>query len=356
MDLATRYMGLQLKNPLVASASPLTGELGSLRQIEDAGVAAVVLPSLFQEEIEAETARHDHLTSAHNDSWPEGLSNFPTLAGTRHGPHHYLELVRRASEALEVPVIASLNGISNEGWTSYAKQIEQAGADGLELNIYFIASDFGATGEDVERRYLDILRAVRAAISLPLAIKLSPYFSSAGNMALKLHEAGADALVLFNRFYQPDLDLARLQVLTDLHLSDPSEIRLPLLWLAVLAGQTKASLAASSGVAGTDEVVKYLLAGADVVMTTSALLRNGPGHITTMLTGLHAWLDAREFTSVGQVRGIMSQRNVWNPLAFERSNYIKILQGYRAPGISTIAPQAEVARSRNGSALVGRHS
>jgi dihydroorotate dehydrogenase (fumarate) len=185
MDLATRYMGLQLKNPLVASASPLTGELGSLRQIEDAGAAAVVLPSLFQEEIEAETARYDHLTSAHNDSWPEGLSNFPILSSTQHGPHQYLELVRRATEALEVPVIASLNGISNEGWTSYAKQIEQAGADGLELNIYFIASDFGATGEDVERRYLDILRTVRTAISIPLAIKLSPYFSSAGNMAPK---------------------------------------------------------------------------------------------------------------------------------------------------------------------------
>ncbi len=336
MDLATRYMGLQLKNPLVASASPLTGELDSLRQIEDAGAAAVVLPSLFQEEIEAETARHDHLTSAHNDSWPEGLSNFPTLTGAQHGAHRYLELIRRACEALQVPVIASLNGISSEGWTSYAKQIEQAGADGLELNIYFIASDFGATGEEVERRYLDILRSVRGATSIPLAVKLSPYFSSAGHMALKLQEAGADALVLFNRFYQPDIDPVRLQVLNDLKLSDPSEIRLPLLWIAILAGQTKASLAASSGVAGTDEVVKYLLAGADVVMTTSALLRNGPAHIGTMLAGLHAWLDARKFTSLEHVRGIMNQRNLWDTQAFERANYIKILQGYHPPDLSLI--------------------
>jgi dihydroorotate dehydrogenase (fumarate) len=343
MDLATRYMGLQLKNPLVASASPLTGELDSLRKIEEAGAAAVVLPSLFQEEIEAETARHDRLTNAHNDSWPEGLSNFPTLAGTQQGPHRYLELIRRASEALEVPVIASLNGISSEGWTSYAKQIEQAGADGLELNIYFIASDFGATGEEVERRYLDILRSVRGATSIPLAVKLSPYFSSAGHMALKLQEAGAD------------IDPVRLQVLNDLKLSDPSEIRLPLLWIAILAGQTKASLAASSGVAGADEVVKYLLAGADVVMTTSALLRNGPAHIKTMLAGLDAWLDARKFTSLEHVRGIMNQRNLWDTQAFERANYIKILQGYHSPDLSLIGHEGNYKKMNRDGGYDGRH-
>lgn len=331
MDLTTRYMGLQLKNPLVASASPLTRELDSLRRIEDAGAAAVILPSLFQEEIEAETARYEHLTSVHDDSWPEGLSNFPKLADAQHGPHEYLELVRRARQAVGVPVIASLNGISNEGWISYARQLEEAGANGLELNIYFIPADLAATGRDVEQRYLDILRAVRAAVSIPVAIKLSPYFSAVGNMALTLQEAGADALVLFNRFYQPDLDLTRLQVLTDLKLSGPDEIRLPLLWLAVLSGRTKASLAASTGVTGADEVVKYLLVGADVVMTTSSLLRQGPGHMATLLAGLKTWLDAREFTSLAHVRGIMSQRSLRDPQAFERANYLKILQGYRQP-------------------------
>jgi dihydroorotate dehydrogenase (fumarate) len=324
-------MGLQLKNPLVASASPLTGELDSLRRLEDAGAAALVLPSLFQEEIEAEAARYEHLTSAHDDSWPEGLSNFPKLPDAQHGPHHYLELVRRARQALGVPVIASLNGISDEGWTSYAKQLEQAGANGIELNIYFIPADLAATGRDVEQRYLDILRSVRAAVSIPVAVKLSPYFSSVGNMAMALHEAGADALVLFNRFYQPDLDLTRLQVLTDIKLSEPNEIRLPLLWLAVLAGRTKASLAASTGVTGAEEVVKYLLVGADVVMTTSSLLRQGPGHMATLLAGLGQWLDARGFTSLKHVRGIMSQRSLRDPQAFERANYIKILQGYRQP-------------------------
>ncbi|MEO8318978.1 MAG: dihydroorotate dehydrogenase-like protein [Bradyrhizobium sp.] len=342
MDLTTNYMGLQLKNPLVASASPLTGALDSLRLIEDAGAGAVVLPSLFQEEIEAEAARYDHLTTTHDDSWPEGVSNFPTLAEAQHGPHQYLELVRKASEALEVPVIASLNGITNKGWTAYAKQIEQAGAKGLELNIYFLTADFGTPGFDVERRYLDIVKSVRAAVSIPLAVKLSPYFSSVGNMALKLQEAGADALVLFNRFYQPDLDPVRLEIISNLQLSESHEIRFPLLWIAFLSGGTRTSLAASSGVTCAEEVVKYLLVGADVVMTTSALLRNGPGHIATMLSGLETWLEAREFTSLERVRGIMNQRNVRDPQAFERANYIKILQGYRPPGPGGILSPATV--------------
>jgi dihydroorotate dehydrogenase (fumarate) len=340
MDLTTRYMGLQLKNPLVASASPLTGELDSLKRLEDAGAAALILPSLFQEEIEAETARYETLTSAHDDSWPEGLSNFPKLADAQHGPHEYLELVRRAREAAGVPVIASLNGISNEGWISYARQLEQAGANGLELNIYFIPADLAATGRDVEQRYLDILRSVRATVSIPVAIKLSPYFSSVGNMAMALHDAGADALVLFNRFYQPDLDVTRLQVLTDLKLSVPNEIRLPLLWLAVLAGRTRASLAASTGVTGAEEVVKYLLVGADVVMTTSSLLRQGPGHMATLLRGLEKWLEARDFSSLEHVRGIMSQRCLRDPQAFERANYIKILHEYRTLASTTGGPRS----------------
>ncbi|SDS82616.1 dihydroorotate dehydrogenase-like protein [Bradyrhizobium canariense] len=354
MDLTTRYMGLQLKNPLVASASPLTGELDSLKRLEDAGAAALILPSLFQEEIEAETARYEHLTSVHDDSWPEGLSNFPKLADAQHGPHEYLELVRRARRAAGVPVIASLNGISDEGWTSYARQLEQAGANGLELNIYFIAADLATTGRDVEQRYLDILQSVRAAVSIPIAIKLSPYFSAVGNMAMALEDAGADGLVLFNRFYQPDLDLTRLQVLTDLKLSEPNEIRLPLLWLAVLAGRTKASLAASTGVTSADEVVKYLLVGADVVMTTSSLLRQGPGHMATLLSGLEKWLDAREFDSLRHVSGIMSQRGMRDPQAFERSNYVKILQGYRQPDRSTTGQPAAPVPSRTDGAKPNR--
>jgi len=254
-----------------------------------------------------------------------------------------------------VPVIASLNGISNEGWTSYARQLEQAGANGLELNIYFIPADLAVTGRDVEQRYLDILRSVRAAVSIPIAMKLSPYFSSVGNMAMALHDAGADALVLFNRFYQPDLDLARLQVLTDLKLSEPNEIRLPLLWLAVLAGRTKASLAASTGVASAEEVVKYLLVGADVVMTTSSLLRQGPGHLATLLAGLEKWLDARGFKSLQHVRGIMSQRCLRDPQAFERANYIKILQGYRPPSASTSGAEGGITPSRDSGIFPNRH-
>jgi dihydroorotate dehydrogenase (fumarate) len=331
MDLTTRYMGLRLKNPLVASASPLTGKLDSIRRLEDAGAAAIVLPSLFQEEIDADAARYDELTTAHDDSWPEASSNFPALGDYRLGPDHYLEHIRKARAATTMPVIASLNGVSNEGWISYAAMIEQAGAHGLELNVYFIAADITVSGHDVEQRYLDILKSVRTAVSIPIAIKLSPYFSSLGNMALALDDAGADALVLFNRFYQPDLDPVQLRIMNDLHLSEPNEIRLPLLWLAVLAGRVDATLAASTGVTTAIEVVKYLLVGADAVMTTSALLRKGEAHIGVLLKGLVEWLTAREFSSLAEVRGIMSQQNLKDPQAFERANYLKILQEYKIP-------------------------
>jgi dihydroorotate dehydrogenase (fumarate) len=328
MDLTTRYMGLDLKNPLVASASPLNADVGNLKRLEDAGAAAVVLPSLFEEQIEAETARYDHLTFVSSDSSPEAQSYFPAPADYKVGPGQYLDLIRRASRSLEIPVIASLNGTTDHGWISYARSIEEAGAKGLELNIYFIPTDLSLTGRDVEQRYLDILRSVRAMVTIPVAAKLSPYFSAVGSMALALERAGADALVLFNRFYEPDIDIARLQVLTDLKLSQPNEIRLPLLWLAVLSGRVKVSLAATTGVTSADEVVKYLLVGADVVMTTSALLRNGVDHMATLLAGLASWLGAREFASLKQMRGIMSQQKVQHPQAFERANYIKTLQGY----------------------------
>jgi len=328
MDLTTRYMGLDLKNPLVASASPLNADLGNLKRLEDAGTAAVVLPSLFEEQIEANAARYDHLTGVNTESSPEAQSYFPAPAEYKVGPRRYLDLVYRASRSLDIPVIASLNGTTDHGWISYAKSIEEAGAAGLELNIYFIPADLSLTGHDVEQRYLDILKSVRAMVSIPVAVKLSPYFSAVGSMALALERAGADALVLFNRFYEPDLDIARLEVLTDLKLSQPDEIRLPLLWLAVLSGRVKVSLAATTGVTSADEVVKYLLAGADVVMTTSALLRHGVDYVAVLLAGLKSWLGAREFASVNQMRGTMSQQRVQDPQAFERANYIKIMQGY----------------------------
>jgi dihydroorotate dehydrogenase (fumarate) len=328
MDLTTRYMGLDLKNPLVASASPLTGELGNLRQLEDAGAAAIVLPSLFQEHIEAEARRYEALTEAGADSFPEALSYFPAQSLSHAGPERYLTLVRRAVEAVDLPIIGSLNGTTNEGWIDYAKQVEQAGAAGIELNVYFIPTDLSLTGGAVEQRYLEILAAVRAAITIPVAVKVGPYFSAFGQMAQELDRAGANALVLFNRFYQPDIDLAGPRMVKSLELSRRDEIRLPLLWIGVLSGRIRASLAASTGVESAEEVLKYLLTGADVVMTTSALLRHGVQHVATLLSGVSAWLAARDLQSLDQVRGLLSQQKARTPGGFVRANYIEILQGY----------------------------
>lgn len=328
MDLTTRYMGLELKNPLVASASPLTGELDSLRELEDAGAAAVVLPSLFQEQIEAEAGLSEELALAGADSFPEAGRHPPTQRIERTGPERYLTLVRSAAETLDIPVIASLNGTTNEGWIRYAREIEQAGADGLELNIYLIATDRATTGRDVERRYLEILTAVRESIAIPVAVKLNPHFSALRNMAEELDRAGAGALVLFNRFYQPDINLTRLRITKDLDLSRAQDIRLPLLWIGVLARRISASLAASTGVESSAEVVKYLLAGADVVMTTSALLRNGPSYIYTLLCHLRAWLSVRDITSLDQVRGRLSRETLGPEATSERASYLAILHAY----------------------------
>lgn len=329
MELTTRYMGLILKNPLIASASPLNADVANLRALEDAGAAAVVLPSLFEEQIEAEAAHHDRLTATVAESFAEALSYFPEPAEYRFGPDNYLDLLSRAVKAVDIPVIASLNGTTDEGWISYARSIADAGASALELNVYFIPADIALSGREVEQRYVDIVTAVREIVSIPVAVKLSPYFSSIGHMAQELERAGADGLVLFNRFYQPDLDLAELKVLPDLKLSHPHEIRLPLLWLAVLSGRIEASLAATTGVSSADEVIKYLLAGADTVMSTSALLRHGVGHMAALLSGLEHWLEAREFASVNDARGLMSQQKIGDPTAYERANYIRILQGYQ---------------------------
>ena len=328
MDLTTQYLGLTLKNPLVAGAGPLTGELDNIRRLEDSGAGAVVLPSIFEEQIEHERQLIEQLDAVGADSYPEALSYFPTISSYRPGPGPYLELIRRAVAAVDIPVIGSLNGTSNRGWVSYARQIEEAGAGALELNIYIVAADLRVGGNEVEHGYLSILRAVKEAVTIPVAVKLSPYFSSMGHLATALVEAGADGLVLFNRFYEPDIDLDQLALLPNLDLSTPAEIRLPLLWIGVLSGRIRASLAASTGVDSANEVIKYLLAGADIVMSTSALLRRGIAHMKVLGDGLKDWLAARDLHTLDRIRGRLSQRNVADPTAFTRANYIRILQGY----------------------------
>ncbi len=329
MELTTNYMGLKLKHPIVASAGPLSGTLDGFRRLEDGGVSAIVMFSLFEEQIRHENEAFFYLMESGTHSFAESLSYFPQVEEKPAGPEEYLNLLSRAAEAVDVPVIASLNCVTGEGWIDYARQMQQAGAAGLELNIYSIAADLEATSSEVEQHYLDILAAVKSAVSIPISLKLSPFFSSMGHMAKRLDEAGADALVLFNRFYQPDLDITELEVSPYLGLSSAGEIRLPLLWVALLYGKLNASLGATRGVEKSDEVIKYLLAGADVVMTTSALLRNGPDYAVTLLDGLRQWMDARNFASIDQVRGVMSHGKVANPGAFERANYIRMLESYR---------------------------
>ena len=328
MDLTTRYLGLSLKNPLAAGAGPVTGKLDNIRRLEDLGAAAVVLPSIFEEQIKQEDGLIARLTTLGIDSNSEALSYFPLAALYQTDPRRYLDLLYRASRAVDIPVIGSLNGITDHGWIDYARQIEEAGADAIELNIYFIPADLEVSGSEIEQRYLTILTAVKQAVKVPVAVKLSPYFSATGHMATQLVKAGANGLVLFNRFYEPDIDLRELTLLHNLELSTSAEIRLPLLWIAVLSGRIQASLAANSGVETEDEVIKYLLAGADVVMTTSALLKHGVRYIKVLLEGLRDWLAARDLDSLEHIRGRLSQRNIANPTAFERANYIEILQGY----------------------------
>lgn len=334
MDLTTTYMGLDLKHPIVASASPLSKTLDGVKRLEDAGASAIVLASLFEEQIRFENESFDFLSEVGTESFPESLSYFPAAGDYRVGPDAYLELISGAKAAVKVPVIASLNGVTSSGWTEYAKEMQTAGADAIELNIYYIPANVSVTGREVEQRYEDVIRAVRAAVSIPIAVKLSPFFSSMGEMATRFVMAGANGLVLFNRFYQPDFDLDELEVVADLELSSASEIRLPLLWIAVLHGRLNCSLAATRGVQTGIEVVKYLMAGADAVMTTSSLLRNGTGHLTSLLKGLTEWMEKREYESVAQMKGSMSQQKVADPSAFERANYIKVLQSYKSPYIA----------------------
>ena len=329
VDLSTRYLGLDLKNPLMASSSPLTGNLDSLRQLEEAGVAAVVLPSLFEEQIEHEAIEVSKLMEYGAESFAEALGGyFPELDDYNTGPDHYLQDVAAAKAALDIPVIASLNGTTRGGWVRYAKKLEDAGADALELNVYLIPTDPYATGPDVERRYLDLLTAVKESVSVPVAMKIGPFFSSLAHTARELVDAGADGLVLFNRFYQPDIDLENLRVVPNVQLSSSQEVRLPLRWIAILRDKIPVSLGVTRGVHTADDVLKAVLVGADVAMMASALLQQGPAHAAEVLAGVSQWLESHEYKSIEQMKGSMSMASAPNPDAFIRSNYMRMLTTY----------------------------
>jgi dihydroorotate dehydrogenase (fumarate) len=327
-DLHTTYMGLELRSPLVASSSPLTRRLDSLRALEDAGAGAVVLPSLFEEQLTDEQLQIDRTLAAGADSFPEALSYMPELDDYNTGPDSYLDLVRSAKEALDIPVIASLNGATEGGWINYAHMIQSAGADGLELNVYRVIADPAKPPAEVEREYLEIVKAVRGSIDLPLAVKIGPYFSSLGHTARELIAVGANALVLFNRFYQPDLDLDSLDVVPRLTLSTSDELRLPLRWIAILHDRVDADLAATTGIHSAEDALKALLAGATVTMMASALLHEGPEQLGTVERGIVEWLDEREYASVDQLRGSVASTAAEDPEAFERANYAKTLRAY----------------------------
>ena len=328
IDLKSRYLGLELANPVVASASPLTGSVDSLKRLEDAGVAAVVLPSLFEEQIEHEEMAAHNLMLYGAELSPEARGFFPEMQPHDSGAARYLKLIGDARKALSVPVIASLNGYTPGGWTRIAKQFEEAGAHAIELNVYFLAADPADTGAAVEQRYVDLVASVRAATRVPVAVKVAPYFSAMASMAVRLVQAGASGLVLFNRFVQPDIMLDELEVAPHLVLSTSDELRLALRWIAILHGRVEASLAATGGAHTADDVIKVLLAGADCVMVASSLLMKGPQHVDTLVRGVEAWMREREYESVAQMKGSLSQRSCPDPDAFERSNYMKALKSY----------------------------
>ena len=329
MDLRTSYLGLELKNPLVASPSPLARELANIRRLEDAGAAAVVLHSLFEEEINQESHALDRYLSEGTESYAEALTYFPEAPSYRAiGPDSYLEHIFRAKQAVDIPIIASLNGVSSGGWIRYAKEMEGAGADALELNIYYVPTRIDLSSAEVEQIYIDLVHDIRASINIPIAVKLSPYFSSTANMMHRLAEAGANGLVLFNRFYQPDLDLENLEVVPNLILSKSDEIRLPLRWIAILYGRIAADMALTTGVHTAHDALKAVAAGANVAMMTSEILLNGIGRFSEILAEMKLWLEEREYLSIRELHGSLSQINVAAPAAFERANYIQIVKSY----------------------------
>jgi dihydroorotate dehydrogenase (fumarate) len=328
MDLATEYMGLQLANPLVASASPLSYRLDDIQRVADAGVGAIVLFSLFEEQLRAQALDTARLVDQPAESFPEALNYFPPAAAEDPGPHRYLRLLERAANTVTLPLIASLNGSTSRGWTDFARSMQDAGARGIELNIYSLSEDPHTPGREVEQRHLDILNQVKAAVTVPVAVKLSPYISSAGELAVRLDRAGADALVLFNRFLQPDIDPEQLAVVPRVTLSHPSDGRLPRMWIALLRHHVRAALAATSGVETAEDVAAYLLAGADVVMTASALLRHGPQHATTLLDGLSDWMARKGFPTLADVRGLLAVPA--DAAASARAAYVSALRAANA--------------------------
>ena len=331
MDLTTNYLGLKLRTPLVVSASPLSEEIDNIKRMADAGASAVVLYSIFEEQLRQDRLELNRNLENGTNSFAEALTYFPEPKEFRLGPEEYLKHIAAAKQATKIPIIASLNGSSNGGWTSYAKQIQQAGADALELNIYYIPTDLHLTGTEVELTYLEILKEVKAAVKIPVAVKLSPFFSNFANMAKRLDDAGADGLVLFNRFYQPDIELETLEVKPNLLLSTPMAMRLPLRWVAILHGKLRANLAATSGIHRAVDVVKMLLAGADVTMLCSTIIRHGIPQIAMIERDLVDWLEEHEYESVAQIKGSLSQKNCAEPAAFERAQYMKALTGYSLP-------------------------
>ena len=327
MDLKTKYLGLELKNPIVPSSSPLMANIDAVKRLEDNGAAAVVMYSLFEEQILQEQKELDTFLSQGTESFAEALQFFPQPEEF-HNLHaeDYLEQIRRLKEAIDIPVIGSLNGVSAGGWMEYAQKIEQAGADALELNIYYIPTDPKMTAAEIEQMYIDDLKQVKKVTNIPIAVKLSPYFTSFANVAKRLDEAGADGLVLFNRFYQPDIDLETLDVVYDLEFSNSYELRLPLRWIAILYGKIKANMAATSGIHTAEDVLKAVMVGADVAMIASVLFQKGPRHIGRMLNDIQSWMEAHEYESIEQMKGSMSLKALHDPAAYMRANYMKTLQ------------------------------
>ncbi len=335
IDLTTKYLGLNLRTPLVVSASPLSQDIADIRRLEDAGASAIVLYSLFEEQLRQESLELDFYLSEGIESHPESLNYFPEPSEFRLGPDEYLDHIRKAKAAVKVPIIASLNGSSVGGWIQYATQIQEAGADALECNIYWIVTDPETTAAEVEQHYIDIVQAVKSAVTIPVAVKVSPFFSNFANMAKRFDAAGANALVLFNRFYQPDIDLEALELDPRVLLSTPQAMRLPLTWIGILHNRIKSDLAATGGVHGSEDVIKLLLVGANVTMLCSTLMRNGINHLRSIEQGVRQWMDAHEYNSVQQMQGSMSQKNCSDPSAFERAQYMRAVKGTQHLALAT---------------------
>lgn len=328
IDLTTTYLGMKLKNPVVVSSSPLQKDLGNIRQMEDSGAGAIVMHSLFEEQIDVESRELNRYMEQGTESYAESLSYLPDMETYNLGPEGYLEHLGRVKQSVGIPVIASLNGVSTGGWTRYAKMMEEAGADAIELNTYYLATDPKVTGAEVEQMYCDVVTKLKASLRVPIAVKLSPMFSSMANMARRLDQVGANALVLFNRFYQPDFDLEKLEVVQSLVLSQSYELLPRLSWVAILFGHVTADMAVTGGVHTGKDVLKCMMAGARVAMTTSALLKNGIDHISKMLDEMRAWMEEHEYESIRQMQGSMARRSVDDPSAFERVNYMQVLSSY----------------------------